>query len=115
MALRPAPSSDLIKARSGHAPQPVSPQPAAPELAEISVPERSGRLTGVALMLGSGMANQVGASAGALAFPVIGPPGVVAIRQWVAATVLCVTARPKPRAFTRAQWRPGLGLARGDA
>ncbi|HEX4256791.1 MAG TPA: EamA family transporter [Streptosporangiaceae bacterium] len=62
-------------------------------------------------MLGSGMANQVGASLGALAFPVIGPLGVVAIRQWVAATVLCVAARPKPRAFTAAQWRPVLTLA----
>ncbi len=62
-------------------------------------------------MLGSGMANQVGASAGALAFPVIGPLGVVAIRQWVAATVLWATARPKPRAFTAAQWRPVLTLA----
>jgi inner membrane transporter RhtA len=62
-------------------------------------------------MLGSGMANQVGASAGALAFPVIGPLGVVAIRQWVAAAVLWATARPKPRAFTPAQWRPVLTLA----
>jgi inner membrane transporter RhtA len=69
------------------------------------------RLTGVALMLGSALSNQAGASAGALAFPVIGPLGVVAIRQWVAAAVLWVTARPKPRAFTPAQWRPVLALA----
>ena len=94
MALRTSSSPDLITARSGYA-----------------RPEGSGRLTGVALMLGSGMVNQLGASAGALAFPVIGPLGVVAIRQWVAATVLCVTARPKPRAFTSAQWRPVLALA----
>ncbi len=36
---------------------------------------------------------------------------MVAIRQWVAATVLWATARPKPRAFTPAQWRPVLALA----
>jgi inner membrane transporter RhtA len=70
-----------------------------------------GRLGGVALMLASGLANQTGASAGALAFPAIGPLGVVAIRQWVAAAALWATARPKPRAFTAAQWRPVLGLA----
>src|SRR6201994_1498449 len=72
---------------------------------------RSGRLAGVALMLASGLSNQVGASAGALAFPVIGPLGVVAIRQWMAATVLWAVARPKPRAFTPSQWRPVLALA----
>ena len=72
---------------------------------------RASRLTGVALMLGSSLSNQVGASAGALAFPVIGPIGVVAIRQWVAAAVLWATARPKPRAFTLSQWRPVLALA----
>jgi inner membrane transporter RhtA len=62
-------------------------------------------------MLASGLANQTGASAGALAFPVIGPLGVVAVRQWVAALVLWATARPKLRGFTAAQWRPVLGLA----
>ena len=94
----------------------TSPGLAQPELTEPAAPatpgrQRSGHLTGVALMLGSGLSNQVGASAGALAFPVIGPLGVVAIRQWVAATVLWATARPKPRAFTPAQWRPVLALA----
>jgi inner membrane transporter RhtA len=84
---------------------------ATPEAPEAPAGPGSGRLTGVALMLGSALANQIGASAGALAFPVIGPLGVVAIRQWVAAAVLWATARPKPRAFTRAQWRPVLALA----
>ena len=73
--------------------------------------ERHGQLGGVALMLASGLSNQAGASAGAMAFPVIGPLGVVAIRQWVAATVLWATARPRPRAFSAAQWRPVLALA----
>jgi inner membrane transporter RhtA len=100
MALRTSPSPPLapalITARSGHA---------APDR------QRSGRLTGITLMVTSGLSNQLGASAGALAFPAIGPLGVVAIRQWVAAAVLWTTARPKPRAFTAAQWRPVLALA----
>lgn len=70
----------------------------------------SGRV-GAALMLGSGLSNQIGASVAALAFPVVGPAGVVAIRQWVAAGVLWAVGRPRPRSFTAAQWRPVLGLA----
>ncbi|MFJ7278220.1 EamA family transporter [Kitasatospora sp. NPDC098663] len=62
-------------------------------------------------MLGSGLSNQTGASMAALAFPVIGPAGVVAVRQWVAAGVLWAVGRPRPRSFTAAQWRPVLGLA----
>ncbi|WP_425086286.1 EamA family transporter, partial [Streptomyces hainanensis] len=69
------------------------------------------RSTGVALMLGSGLSNQVGASVAALAFPAIGPLSVVAIRQWVAAAVLVLSGRPRPRHFTAPQWRPVLGLA----
>jgi inner membrane transporter RhtA len=62
-------------------------------------------------MLSSGLSNQVGAAVAALAFPVLGPVGVVAVRQWVAAVVLLSVVRPKPRSFTAAQWRPVLGLA----
>ncbi|MCX4967411.1 EamA family transporter [Streptomyces sp. NBC_00654] len=62
-------------------------------------------------MLGSGLSNQAGASAAALAFPVIGPVGVVAVRQWVAAGVLWAVGRPRLASFTAAQWRPVLGLA----
>ncbi|SCF86322.1 inner membrane transporter RhtA [Streptomyces sp. Ncost-T10-10d] len=69
------------------------------------------RPSGIALMLGSGLSNQVGASVAALAFPVLGPVGVVAVRQWVAAAVLLGAGRPKLRSFTTAQWRPVLGLA----
>ncbi|MER7503831.1 EamA family transporter [Nonomuraea pusilla] len=72
---------------------------------------RTGRWAGVALMLGSGLSNQVGAAVAALAFPVIGPVGVVAVRQWVAAAVLLAAGRPRPWTFTAAQWRPVLGLA----
>ncbi|MET8939136.1 EamA family transporter [Streptomyces rubiginosohelvolus] len=74
-------------------------------------PRRTGRGAGVALMLGSGLSNQTGASIGALAFPVLGPVGVVAVRQWVAAVILGSVGRPRLRRFTAAQWRPVLGLA----
>jgi inner membrane transporter RhtA len=69
------------------------------------------RLTGIALMTGSAAANQLGAATAALAFPVLGPAGVVAIRQWVAGTILLTTVRPRFASFTRAQWRPVLALA----
>jgi inner membrane transporter RhtA len=66
---------------------------------------------GIALMTGSAASNQFGAAIAALAFPVLGPAGVVAVRQWVAAAVLLATVRPKFTAFTRAQWRAVLALA----
>ncbi|MEW1721723.1 EamA family transporter [Streptomyces sp. NPDC093109] len=72
---------------------------------------RSGRLAGVAVMMGSGLSNQTGAAIGSLAFPVLGPVGVVAVRQYVAAAVLLAVARPRLRSFTGAQWRPVLLLA----
>ena len=62
-------------------------------------------------MTGSAASNQLGAATAALAFPVLGPAGVVAIRQWVAGAVLFTTVRPKFASFTRAQWRPVLALA----
>jgi inner membrane transporter RhtA len=55
--------------------------------------------------------NQTGAAVGALAFDVIGPVGVVAVRQWVAGVALLLLGRPRLRAFTRQQWWPVLGLA----
>lgn len=69
------------------------------------------RLPGMAMMFGSGLSNQVGAATGALAFGVIGPAGVVAVRQWVAGAVLLAVGRPKVRAFTWRQWWPLLCLA----
>lgn len=63
------------------------------------------------MMLGSGLSTQVGASVAALAFPVIGPAGVVAIRQWVAAIVLITIGRPRLRSITARQWRTVIGLA----
>jgi inner membrane transporter RhtA len=70
-----------------------------------------GRVTGVALMLGSALSTQTGAAVGALAFPVIGPVGVVAIRQWVAGAILLLMGRPRLQGFSRTQWVPVTGLA----
>src|SRR5215475_6062773 len=72
---------------------------------------RPGRLAGVALMTASAASNQIGAATAALAFPVLGPAGVVAVRQWVAGAVLLVTVRPRFGSFTRQQWQPVLALA----
>ncbi|WP_405855069.1 EamA family transporter [Streptomyces sp. NBC_01515] len=73
-------------------------------------PSRVG-LLGVATMAGSGLSNQLGAAIGSLAFPVIGPVGVVAVRQYVAAAVLFAVGRPRLREFTWRQWWPVLLLA----
>ena len=62
-------------------------------------------------MVGSGLSNQTGAAIGSLAFPVLGPVGVVAVRQYVAAVVLLAVGRPRLRAFTWRQWWPVLLLA----
>ncbi|WP_043663826.1 EamA family transporter [Streptomyces xylophagus] len=62
-------------------------------------------------MAGSGLSNQTGAALGSLAFPVIGPVGVVAVRQYVAAAVLFAVGRPRLREFTWRQWWPVLLLA----
>jgi inner membrane transporter RhtA len=66
---------------------------------------------GPALMFGGALSNQLGAATGALAFGVIGPAGVVAVRQWIAGIVLLAAGRPRWRSFTWAQWRPVLLLA----
>jgi inner membrane transporter RhtA len=63
------------------------------------------------MMCGSALSNQLGAATGVLAFPVIGPAGVVAVRQWIAGIALLVAVRPRWRTFTWAQWWPVLLLA----
>ena len=68
-------------------------------------------LTGTALMTGSAASNQIGAATAALEFPVLGPAGVVAVRQWVAGAVLLTAVRPRYASFTRPQWQPVLALA----
>jgi inner membrane transporter RhtA len=68
------------------------------------------RGAGIALMLTSSASNQTGAALGALAFPTIGPVGVVAVRQFVTAIVLTPLVRPKFRGLRKDQWLPILGL-----
>jgi inner membrane transporter RhtA len=70
---------------------------------------------GLLTMLVSGASNQTGAAVGAHAFDTIGPSGVVAVRQLIAAAVLLPTVRPPVQRFTRAQWWPVvlLGLVFG--
>lgn len=72
---------------------------------------RRRRAEGLGLMLTSASSNQVGAALGVSAFPVIGPVGVVAIRQLVTAAVLVTTVRPRLRGLRRGQWLPIIGLA----
>ncbi len=74
-------------------------------------PPRHGLLGGLATLLGTHTGNQFGAAIGASAFPVIGPVGVVAVRQLVAATLLMILARPRIRRLTWPQWWPILLLA----
>jgi inner membrane transporter RhtA len=69
------------------------------------------QLRGMAIMLGSALSNQIGAASGAHAFGAIGPAGVVAVRQVVAAAVLLPVARPPLRRMTWPQWWPVLLLA----
>lgn len=64
----------------------------------------------VAALLGSGASTQIGAATGAHAFAFIGPAGVVAVRQFVAALVLFPLARPDLRRITWGQWWPTLLL-----
>src|SRR5260370_20867771 len=67
--------------------------------------------TGPAVMFGGALSNQLGAAGGARAFGGSGAAGVVAVRQWIAGTVLLAAARPRWRSFTWAQWWPVLLLA----
>ena len=71
---------------------------------------RRKRGTGIALMLTSSASNQAGAALGAMAFPTVGPVGVVGVRQLVTALVLTPIVRPKFRGLRRDQWLPILGL-----
>lgn len=86
----------------------VLPADGAGEVQSRTASSRLGR--GVVTMVASGASNQVGAALGAHAFPAIGPVGVVAVRQLVAAVVLLPVARPDLRRFTWSQWWPTLVL-----
>ncbi|MGY1728627.1 EamA family transporter [Geodermatophilus sp. SYSU D01062] len=85
----------------GRVPAPSAPPP----------PARPGTARGLATLLVSSASNQTGAALGAQAFPAVGPAGVVAVRQWVAAAVLLPLARPAVHRLTWPQWWPVLLLA----
>lgn len=67
----------------------------------------------MSLLLFSGASNQTGAAIGTYAFSAIGPLGVVAVRQVMAAAMLLPTVRPRFDRFTWAQWWPVLLHAAG--
>lgn len=69
------------------------------------------KAVGISTLIGSAVSNQLGAATGSLAFPVLGPAGVVALRQIIAAAVLLPIIRPKIWRFTWAQWWPVILLA----
>ncbi|MFJ2116192.1 MULTISPECIES: EamA family transporter [unclassified Streptomyces] len=104
MRAAPAPASAPVRPTT-------SPHRASPGLPSPQPAGRSRRLAGVAVMIGSGLSTQTGAALGSLAFPVLGPVGVVAVRQYVAAIVLLAVGRPQLRSFTWRQWQPVLLLA----
>lgn len=71
----------------------------------------SSTVKGAAAALGSSASAQLGAGFAARAFPVMGPAGVVAVRQLVAAIGLLLIARPSVRRLSWSQWWPVLLLA----
>jgi inner membrane transporter RhtA len=110
LPVRPGPAAGSPAAAS--VPSPAAGPPAEAGLpVPAGSPVPAGRLAGIGLMTGSAVSNQLGAALAALAFPVLGPAGVVAVRQWTAAALLLAAARPRYAALTRAQWRPVLALA----
>lgn len=71
----------------------------------------AGKAGGAATLVASALSNQLGAASGSLAFPAMGPVGVVAVRQLVAAAVLLPVVRPRLRELNWHQWWPVLLLA----
>jgi len=65
---------------------------------------------GATAVLGGAASVQVGAAIGATIFPLVGPAGVVALRQLVAALALLAVARPHRRDLTWATVRPAVLL-----
>lgn len=70
----------------------------------------TGLTGGLATMMAGAASNQIGAAVGAHAFASIGPAGVVAVRQVVAAAVLLPVARPPLHRFRWSQWWPTILL-----
>lgn len=64
----------------------------------------SSPVLGVALVIGSCLSLPFGAAVAAQLFPALGPWGVTSLRVAIAALLLVVIVRPKPRKWTRSQW-----------
>ncbi len=90
---------------------PLSPLPLSVDEPTALATGPAGRTRGTVAMMTGAASNQTGAAIGVHAFPAIGPVGVVAVRQLVAAVILLAIARPPLRRLTRAQWSPALVLA----
>ncbi|WP_436531306.1 EamA family transporter [Actinoplanes sp. HUAS TT8] len=83
--------------------------------AQLEAPVRPARTggglaRGLATMMAGAASNQIGAAVGAHAFASIGPAGVVAVRQVVAAAVLLPVGRPPLHRFRWPQWWPTILL-----
>ncbi|WP_353816326.1 EamA family transporter [Agromyces sp. SYSU T00266] len=65
---------------------------------------------GATAVVGGATSVQVGAAIGATIFPLVGPAGVVALRQLVAAVALLAVARPRRRDLTWTTLRPAVLL-----
>lgn len=63
-----------------------------------------------ATVVGGAASVQVGAAIGATIFPLVGPAGVVALRQAFAAVALLAVSRPRLRRLTWAEVRPAIAL-----
>lgn len=61
-------------------------------------------LVGVALVIGSCLSLPFGAAVAAQLFPVLGPWGVTSLRVAIAALLLLVIVRPRPRRWNGQQW-----------
>lgn len=72
-------------------------------------PIRRDRLDAAAVV-GGAASVQVGAALGATIFPLVGPAGVVALRQAFAAAALLAVSRPRLRGLTWARVRPAIAL-----
>lgn len=96
---------------------------AVPEIAPTSAPNptlaphrakgdvtRRGLGLGVTFAITASLSNQIGASLGALAFPAIGPIGVVSLRQLFSAVIFMSIGRPRLLRMRWSQWWPVLLL-----
>lgn len=70
-----------------------------------------GGTSGINVLIAGASSQQFGAAVGASLFPVLGPVGVIAVRQLVMAAVHLPLGRPPLRKLSRSQW--GLGIALG--